>query len=145
MTIGCLTFKELLELRLVDVMGDISYEQLVGVRVPDHPATLRLTLLALSDWKTNGGLGCNTVRSDPPSNTHTQTLLSYLVLGLCGPAGPPQASAPVASGPSVVSVLVSESLPSPPPSAETHNENTLQTLGVSDLKGEGSIYMSCLS
>lgn len=44
-----LTFKELLELRLVHIVRDVAHEELLGVGVPDHPATLRLSLLALSN------------------------------------------------------------------------------------------------
>lgn len=42
-----LTFKELLEFGLVHVVRDVAHEELLGVGVPDHPATLGLPLLPL--------------------------------------------------------------------------------------------------
>lgn len=44
-----LTFKELLELRLVHVVGDVAHKQLLGVGVADHTAALGLALLPLPD------------------------------------------------------------------------------------------------
>lgn len=45
-----LTFKELLEFGLVHVVRDVPHEQLLGVGVPDHPATLGLPLLTFPNW-----------------------------------------------------------------------------------------------
>jgi hypothetical protein len=43
-----LTFEELLEFRLVNVVGDIPNKELMGVWVPHHAPHLRLTRFALA-------------------------------------------------------------------------------------------------
>lgn len=125
-----LTLKELLEFGLVHVVRDVSHKELLGVGIPDHPATLGLPLLAFPNWNTHTHTEPRGVRRRPRSvdelKRHDACLGAHLVWVLCELAEDRRASVPAVSGLSAVSVLWSGTRALPPLEAERVNDTSVR-------------------
>lgn len=121
-----LTFKELLEFGLVHVVRDVSHKELLGVGIPDHPATLGLPLLAFPNWNTEPQGVRRRPRSVDELKRHDACLSAHLVWVLCELAEDRRASVPAVSGLSAVSVRWSGTRASPPLEAERVNDTSVR-------------------